>query len=210
MRQWLGPNPGARWKRLATFDGAVLQEIYRDTTAVVPAMLTVALVMFVSALGGLLWAVLEDVPDKLGFFLDSVVIGALVATGMFFVWAGLVAAMAGQVGRQDSAALTATVRTLSFATVPFTFSFFHLSARPGLCRHPALRGTAAPLHHAGDANRLGHLAGAGARLQPLRLRPLADRAKRAQRPRRPVRPTHLPVGAVRPLTTVAGARERGG
>ncbi len=124
MRQWLGPNPGARWKRLATFDGAVLQEIYRDTTAVVPAMLTVALVMFVSALGGLLWAVLEDVPDKLGFFLDSVVIGALVATGMFFVWAGLVAAMAGQVGRQDSAALTATVRTLSFATVPFTFSFF--------------------------------------------------------------------------------------
>ena len=124
MRQWLGPNPGARWKRLATFDGAVLQEIYRDTTAVVPAMLTVALVMFVSALGGLLWAVLEDVPDKLGFFLDSVVIGALVATGMFFVWAGLVAAMAGQVGRQDSAALTATVRTISFATVPFTFSFF--------------------------------------------------------------------------------------
>ena len=124
MQQWLGPNPGARWQRLATFDGAVLQEIYRDTTAVVPAMLTVALVMFVSAVGGLLLAVLEDVPDKLGFFLDFVVIGALVATGMFFVWAGLVAAMADQVGRQDGAALRATVRTLSFATVPFTFSFF--------------------------------------------------------------------------------------
>ena len=130
MQYHLRRPSGDRWRRLALFDAQVLQEVYRDTTATVPAMLTVVAVMFLSALGGFLWIVLEDVPGKGEFFLESVVIGTLIATGMFFVWAGIVALGAGQVGRQDNAAIAATVRTLSFATVPFAFSF--LIFVPGL------------------------------------------------------------------------------
>lgn len=117
-----GDNQGNRWKRLATFDSQVLQEVYRDTNATVPGILTVVAVMFASSFGGFIWALLEDVPGKGEFFVESVVLGTLIATGMFFVWAGFVALAAGQLGRPDNTALAATVRTLSFATVPFAFS----------------------------------------------------------------------------------------
>jgi len=113
-----------RWQQIAAFDTRTLEVIYRDTTATFAAMVTVPLVMLISGLGGVLWMLLEDSPRKGKFLLESVVLGSILGTGLFFVWAGLVAAAAGQLGRQDNAALSATVRTLSFATVPFAFSFF--------------------------------------------------------------------------------------
>ena len=124
------PLPSNRWQRLAAFDSNVLHEIHRDTTATTAGILTVLAVMFASSLGGFIWIVLEDAPQKAEFFIESVVGGTFIATGMFFVWAGLVAATAGQLGRVDNAALAATARTLAFATVPFAVSF--LIFIPGL------------------------------------------------------------------------------
>ena len=124
------PLPSNRWQRLAAFDSKVLQEIHRDTTATIAGIMTVLAVMFASSLGGFIWIVVEDVPQKTEFFIESVVAGTFIATGMFFVWAGIVAASAGQLGRADNAALAATVRTLAFATVPFAVSF--LIFIPGL------------------------------------------------------------------------------
>ena len=77
----------SRWQRVFTFDESVYAEILRDASATVPAVLTVAAVMFVSGLGGFLWWLIEDFPGKGEFFLESVVIGSLIATGLFFVWA---------------------------------------------------------------------------------------------------------------------------
>ncbi len=123
MRYPSGPQSSNRWQRLATFDETVLREIYRDTTATLPAVLTVAAVMFISSLGGFLWIVLEGAPRQSEFFIESVVIGSIAATGLFFVWAGLVAVITGQIGQQgNNTALTGTVRTLAFATTPFVFS----------------------------------------------------------------------------------------
>jgi hypothetical protein len=123
MQRPSGSPAQNRWSRVLTFDETVLHEIYRDTTATIPAVLTVLGVMALSGIGGIVWwAVIEDNPQKGEFFLESTVIGTLIATGMFFVWAGLVAAMAGQLGRNDSQALSATIRTLSFSSVPFALS----------------------------------------------------------------------------------------
>ena len=119
-----------RWQQVAAFDTRMLELIYRDTSATAAAMVTVPVIMLISGLGGFLWIVLENGPNKGEFFLESVVVGSLLATGLFFVWAGLVAAAAGQLGRQDNSALIATVRTLSFSTVPFAVSF--LIFIPGL------------------------------------------------------------------------------
>jgi hypothetical protein len=121
------PAPMKRWQKLATFDSQVLQEVYRDRGATAAAVMTVAVVMFLSSLGGYLWALFEDA-ESTDFLIESVVVGSLAATGMFFVWAGLVALITGQLaspgtGRPDNEALRATVRTLAFATVPFGWSF---------------------------------------------------------------------------------------
>ena len=141
MQRPSGSRAPNRWSRVLTFDENVLHEIYRDTTATIPAVLTVLGVMALSGIGGIIWwAVIEDNPQKGEFFLESTVIGTLIATGMFFVWAGLVAAMAGQLGRpgnlrqlsrpdnisqfgqQGNQALSATIRTLAFSSVPFSLS----------------------------------------------------------------------------------------
>lgn len=116
------PGGTTRWQRIALFDDTVLPEIHRDDAATATAMITVAAVMFISSLGGFFWYLAEDGHDKLAFFLESVIVGTALATGMFFVWIGIVAGIAGQIGGSDHAALRATVRTLSFASVPFAFS----------------------------------------------------------------------------------------
>lgn len=118
-------NAARRWQGVLAFDENVLREIHADRTATVWGLLTVAGVMAVSGIGGFIWwAVLEDGPSKGEFFVESTVIGTLIATGLFFVWAGIVAATAGQLGRTDSEPLAATVRTLSYASAPFALSFF--------------------------------------------------------------------------------------
>ena len=124
------PGGTTRWQRIALFDDAVLREVHRDDTATTTAIITVAVVMLISSLGGFFWYLAEDGHDKIEFFLESVVVGTALATGMFFVWIGIVAGIAGQVGSGDPTALRATVRTLSFASVPFGFSF--LIFIPGL------------------------------------------------------------------------------
>ena len=119
-----GPDPLLRWKRLLTFDVAALHDVYRDTTATVVGLATVPVVMFLAGLGGLIWwTVIEDNPGTGDFVIESLVVGTLIATGLFYVWAGLVAAAAGQLGRGDGRALTATIRTLSYASTPFAVSF---------------------------------------------------------------------------------------
>ena len=57
------------------------------------------------------------------FALESVLEGSLAASGLFFVWAGLVALLTWQGQRPEPEALAATVRTLAFAAVPFGWSF---------------------------------------------------------------------------------------
>lgn len=119
------PHNAQRWQGVLSFDENVLREIHADRAATVWGLLTVAGVMAASGVGGFVWwAVVEDYPSKGEFFLESTIIGTLVATGLFFVWAGIVAATAGQLGRGDSEPLTATVRTLSYASAPFALSFF--------------------------------------------------------------------------------------
>ena len=132
MREFpAGPRSANVWRRIFAFDEAALQQVHRDTTATIRGVLTVLAVMAISSLGGFIWwAVLEDAPGKLDFFIESVVVGTLAATGLFFVWAGLVAAAGGQLGRRDNAALAATIRTLSFSSLPFAVSF--LIFIPGL------------------------------------------------------------------------------
>ena len=126
-----GNLPTERWQRVLTFDEQVLPEILNDSSATVPGILTVAVVMFLSGLGGFIWWLIEDHPSKGEFFFESVILGSLIATGMFFVWAGLVAAMAGQLGGPNrrgqlsigkNEALAGTVRTMSFAVTPFAVS----------------------------------------------------------------------------------------
>ncbi len=57
------------------------------------------------------------------FALESVLEGSLAVSGLFFVWAGLVALLTWQGQRPEPEALAATVRTLAFAAVPFGWSF---------------------------------------------------------------------------------------
>ena len=131
MHRPRGTPPTDRWQRVLTFDEQVLHEILRDASAAVPGILTVIVVMFLSSLGGFIWWLIEDGPSKSEFFFESVILGSLIATGLFFVWAGLVAVMAGQLGGPNSGgqqgglpneALAATVRTMSFAVTPFAIS----------------------------------------------------------------------------------------
>ncbi len=87
-----------RWQRILTFDEQVLPEILRDNSATLQGVLTVTVAMFVSGLGGFIWWLIEGYPSKSEFFFESVLLGSLIATGLFFVWAGMIAAMAGQLG----------------------------------------------------------------------------------------------------------------
>jgi hypothetical protein len=87
-------------------------------------VLTVFATMLAAGVGGFIWWLADDGPDKTAFFLESVVAGTFIAGGMFLVWAGLVAVTAGQMARDQGAALAATVRTLSFASLPFALAFF--------------------------------------------------------------------------------------
>ena len=121
MQRPLG-NPTDRWQRILSFDENVLSEIHRDSGATLLGLLTVFAAMAASGLGGFLWWVVEGNRGKLDFFLESTIMGTLIATGLFFVWAGLVGASAGQLGRQE--VLAATVRTISYASFPFAVSFF--------------------------------------------------------------------------------------
>lgn len=131
MHRPRGTPPTDRWQRVLTFDERVLPEILRDTSATVPGILTVVVVMFVSGLGGFIWWLIDDHPSKGEFFFESAILGSLISTGLFFVWAGLVAAMAGQLGGakrpgqfniSKNEALAGTVRTMSFAVTPFAVS----------------------------------------------------------------------------------------
>ena len=120
----------SRWQRLLSLDATVLREVYQDAAGTPLAIGTALAVFFLSGLGGWIWWWIEDRPGKIDLFLDSVLLGTLLATGMFLVWAGMVVVVSGRAGVGATGAPEAIVRTLCYATVPFAVSF--LIFIPGL------------------------------------------------------------------------------
>ncbi len=114
---------GQRLQRLLTLDPTIHRDIYRDRSLTLEALGAALAVFFLSGLGGWLWLeFIEDRPID-GFFIDSVLIGTLTATGLFFVWVGIVAASVGVLGRDSGTAMADVLRTLAYATLPFALSF---------------------------------------------------------------------------------------
>lgn len=179
-----------RWQRLVTVDGQVLSEVYRDRGAS-PAVATVVVVIVVSSLGGLLWAALEGRAGHRCVCAGVGDRGSLAASGLFFVWAGLVALLTWQGQRPEPEALAATVRTLAFAAVPFGWSF--LIFVPGIEYPITLIALGLLLLSTTLATQTAAGGGWGEAGGVL---PLAGGAVRADEPGRSVRVGGVPLGAV--------------
>jgi hypothetical protein len=104
--------------RLLRLDTTVFQEMRDDPNALIPAIVIAFVSFFLYGLGGWLWWVISDFPEKGKFFLESAFLGAIVATILWLVWIGVAYAVLTNVFHIQ-ADLRRMVQACGLATVPF-------------------------------------------------------------------------------------------
>src|SRR5579875_1741176 len=107
-----------RLVRLLKLDTTVFQEMRDDPNALVPAIVIAFISFFLYGLGGWLWWVISDFGDKGKFFLDSALLGAIVATILWVVWIGVAYAVLTNVFHVQ-ADIRRMIQACGLATAPF-------------------------------------------------------------------------------------------
>jgi hypothetical protein len=124
-------------RRLASFDSKVFEDIRNNPTSTIPATAVAFIAIFFSGLGGWLWwSVDAGYAGKGTVFVDSAILGSLIATTLWgIVWVGLVYFCLSQFFR-ERVYLEQLLRVMGPATAPLALSLFmfipHVSFAVGL------------------------------------------------------------------------------
>jgi hypothetical protein len=106
-----------RLRRLVTLDTSVFDEVRTDTAATIPAAIVAVVSVVLFALGGWLWWVVEDFGRTGRFFVESVVVGSILAIILWAVWVGITYVVLAQVFRAR-ADINELLRVMGFAAAP--------------------------------------------------------------------------------------------
>jgi hypothetical protein len=106
-----------RLRRLVTLDTSVFDEIRTDTAATIPAAIVAVVSVVLFALGGWLWWIVEDFGRTGRFFVESVVVGSILAIILWAVWVGITYVVLTQVFRAR-ADINELLRVMGFAAAP--------------------------------------------------------------------------------------------
>lgn len=117
-------------RRLANLDTRVFDEVRTNPTATIPGLMVAAVAIFVSGIGGWLWWVVEDYGRASDIFVNSALIGSLLAVVLWvLVWLGIVYVMLTQVFR-ERAYVEQLLRVMGLAASPL--ALMGLMFVPGL------------------------------------------------------------------------------
>jgi hypothetical protein len=75
-----------RLMRLARLDTTVFEEVRRDPSATVPAVLVLAASTFLAGIGGWLWWWVQDFEELGDMFVKSTILGSLFSMALWIVW----------------------------------------------------------------------------------------------------------------------------
>jgi len=108
-----------RLRRLATLDTTVFDEVRTDASASISAILVVAVSVLLSGLGGWLWWIFGGYPNAGDIFVRSMIIGSIIALGLWVVWVAMVYVVLAQIfrARLDMYELG---RVMGFAAAPLS------------------------------------------------------------------------------------------
>lgn len=124
-----------RMRRLAMLDTSVFEDVRRDTSATIPALLVAVISTLLFAVGGWIWWSLADIsefsqyPGTGEMFLKSVVIGSIISVILWAVWIGITYVILTQLFRAR-ADINELVRVMGFAAAPLALGV--LMFIPGL------------------------------------------------------------------------------
>jgi hypothetical protein len=113
-----------RVRRLSSLDTSVFDELRSDRTATIPAIVVAAASIFLFALGGWLWWVLNG-PDDYRYLdgsevmVKSVIFGTILGMVFWAAWIGVTYVLLGQVFRAR-VELNELIRVMGFAAAPLS------------------------------------------------------------------------------------------
>lgn len=118
-----------RLKRLVMLDTTVFDEVRTDPNSTIPAIVVAIVATLLSGLGGWLWWAFADLPESGKVFVQSFVIGSILAIVLWGVFVAITYVMLTQVFRAR-ADVNELIRVMGFATAPLALSL--LMFIPGL------------------------------------------------------------------------------
>ena len=118
-----------RLKRLVMLDTSVFDEVRTDPNSTIPAIVVAIVATLLSGLGGWLWWTFAGLPESGKVFVQSFVIGSILAIVLWGVFVAITYVMLTQVFRAR-ADVNELIRVMGFATAPLALSL--LMFIPGL------------------------------------------------------------------------------
>ncbi|MQA00990.1 MAG: hypothetical protein GEU80_17025 [Dehalococcoidia bacterium] len=113
-------DPGAildRVMRLSRLDTSVFDEVRDREGETIPALIVMAVSIFLSSLGGFLWVMVEFDTDDAGWYLTRMVLlGTVFSIGLWLAWALIVQAIVA--GANVTVDRMAVVRCMGYAAAP--------------------------------------------------------------------------------------------
>lgn len=106
-----------RLQRLIRLDTTVFDEVRRDPSATVPAVIVLVVATFLAGVGGWLWWMVQDFGDTGKLFLQSTILGSLFSIALWIVWLLIAWAVLTQVFRADTD-WQQLLRTMGLAAAP--------------------------------------------------------------------------------------------
>lgn len=111
----------ARLLRLFRLDTTVFDEVRRDPSATLPAVVVVLLSTLLAGIGGWMWWVVKGYGDNGKVFFHSVLLGSVFSFALWIVWLLVAWVILTQVFRED-ADWQEMLRTMGMAAVPLGIS----------------------------------------------------------------------------------------
>ena len=118
-----------RLKRLVTLDTTVFDEVRTDANSTIPAIVVAVVSMLLFGVGGWLWWAFADIGDSNKVFIQSLVLGTILAVLLWGVWIAITYVMLTQVFRAR-ADINELIRVMGFAAAPLALGV--LMFIPGL------------------------------------------------------------------------------
>jgi hypothetical protein len=106
-----------RMRRLAMLDTSVFEDVRRDTSATIPALVVAVISTLLFGIGGWLWWTFQDLPDGGEIFVKSVIVGSILSVVLWAVWLGVTYVVLTQLFRAR-ADINELVRVMGFAAAP--------------------------------------------------------------------------------------------